>query len=461
MDNASRAGVVVDLGMTHRFLLAVFLLAACGETDSEAPSDDSGSTDGGGDADGGEADEVEALVFEPATIDFGTVGSGCEASATVRIRNPGDAAVEIETVTVSDLRVRWSSDTLPGPLAAGAEGAVTLVFEPTDEGELDATLALELADASLPSLEVPLTGSATRLEAVTDSWLATGLDTVDLLVVVDDSVSMRDELAYYHDAFARLPELLIDSGVDFHLGVISMDMDDPDASGRLRGGVIRADDLDPTAAFLEAAQVPGNGDGYEFGFDAIIAALSEPLISTDNAGFLRVGVPLAVLVLSDEDAGEGITPAELAGFLEALDDDVRLDAIVGDPPVDPEDLSDFGGCDLPGSPKAEGATWGGQWIDAAERTGGEWRSICSGDPDSTVLWGGHLAMALQSHWPLSREPFSWGALDVSVDGETVAFDANLGWTYDAEDNAVELHGAAVPLQGQTLEVRYDADIACD
>ncbi len=57
---------------------------------------------------------------------------------------------------------------------------------------------------------------------------------VDLLFVVDNSCSMSAYQAALADTFPVVSNYFYGSGIDFHVGVVSTDTDDPSHSGRLR-----------------------------------------------------------------------------------------------------------------------------------------------------------------------------------------------------------------------------------
>jgi hypothetical protein len=197
--------------------------------------------------------------------------------------------------------------------------------------------ALAAALAVAAACGSPPPGAVTRCEAT--SLLPQPVKT-DVLFVIDDSGSMAEEqanLAANLDAFidrlAASP-----ARTDFQIGVTSTSVVpfpggaaqygggpsagvpypagalvalDPgtgrivwDAAGgfggqRILGGALTRDQL--IAAFRANVRLGTNGSGKEQGLEAVRRALSEPLLSGANAGFLRPGARLAVVILSDED----------------------------------------------------------------------------------------------------------------------------------------------------------------
>ncbi len=130
----------------------------------------------------------------------------------------------------------------------------------------------------------------------------------DVLMVVDDSCSMSSFQANLSAAAAPFLSALQTRLVDFHIGVVTTDMDSPARSGRLvpaplSGATVVTAQDDPVAALddLESMVAVGvNGSVNEAGVAAIGAALG-PLNAVANAGFRRPDVALDVVLLTDEE----------------------------------------------------------------------------------------------------------------------------------------------------------------
>lgn len=197
---------------------------------------------------------------------------------------------------------------------------------------LGATLTLALACGSVvdrANSGVPGTciGDAPALEPMR----------TDILFVVDNSSSMREE---QEGVATELPEFIraLQAGggltQDFRVGLVTtsvyqqaivpggIDYRDfsaigeagqlrpvPEADGRIRADAprwIEGTDTELLPKFQRLIQQGTFGSGQETPFEAALLAVTEPLISTDpsesgNAGFLRDGARLLVVVVSDED----------------------------------------------------------------------------------------------------------------------------------------------------------------
>ncbi len=128
---------------------------------------------------------------------------------------------------------------------------------------------------------------------------------VDILLVVDNSCSMIDEQIKLGASFDSFIEEFIAAEVDYQIGVTTTDMVDPTQSGRLVGETkLITSDMPFEEArdlFAENVHVCATGSGFEKGLDAARAALTEPILSNENAGFLRDEAALAVVFVSDEE----------------------------------------------------------------------------------------------------------------------------------------------------------------
>jgi hypothetical protein len=136
----------------------------------------------------------------------------------------------------------------------------------------------------------------------------------DVLFVIDNSCSMADNQAKL--ALDMQPPLaaLLASGLDYHLGVTTTDIDGHyvGANGTLRTTTTGLQWIDPATpypedVFKELAEVGEAGSGNEKGLGAAYDAL-EGQRETANAGFRRDDAQLAVVIFSDEP---DLTPAPI------------------------------------------------------------------------------------------------------------------------------------------------------
>ena len=110
-----------------------------------------------------------SLQVSPGVISFGSVVVGQTATSTVSLANPGSAAVEISSVTISgqSFSVTGAAN-LPITVAAGATYRLSVAFSPTVLGAAIGQLTISSNSSSLGALAVSLsgTGAATNTAAL-------------------------------------------------------------------------------------------------------------------------------------------------------------------------------------------------------------------------------------------------------------------------------------------------------
>ncbi|MEQ1503511.1 MAG: hypothetical protein ABMB14_14840 [Myxococcota bacterium] len=178
----------------------------------------------------------------------------------------------------------------------------------------------------------------------TDKIVQVTTPSVDILWIVDNSSSMEDDQDQLATNFPTFMDYFLGSGLDYHIGVVSTDMDAARESGKLVTApdgekYITVDTVDPEVAFSTMARLGARGSGNERGRDAAFTAL-ELLKDTDNAGFLRDDVTSGVhaIIISDENdhsKNKVITKDEFIAYMNDLrpsDELVTFNSIVNPPP---------------------------------------------------------------------------------------------------------------------------------
>ena len=310
----------------------------------------------------------------------------------------------------------------------------------------------------------------------------------DILFVIDDSGSMSEEqanLAASFDAFVQ--ELAaLPSKSDFQIGVTTTSIDEPASPTNLqdtfqRGGpndgqpypkgalvavddtglyvpeprILRGDSPTLVQDFQRNVRVGTLGSGKEQGLRAALLAVTDRIADGKNAGFLRTGTRLVVVVVSDEDdcsdpfgAGSpqvvgdqtqchdtgvknlaGVVPAP-AGQLPATSlyvDALRTTPLAGE--IRPVLVAAVVGVDQAGDPTC-GDTAGNpnctagsgcataydrsdryKQFEAAFTPGGFLDSVCRPDFSATLR---QIATLIGQEVPLNAEPADWRLLSVSV-----------------------------------------------
>jgi hypothetical protein len=284
---------------------------------------------------------------------------------------------------------------------------------------------------------------------------------------VDNSGSMSEEQKELADNFGAFMNWAITLDVDFQIGVISTEVNDPesdrgDPARDIYPGVLVHPDSRPRIitnttpdiqnAFRENVMMGTCcSDEQEAGLEAAWMALTEPLVSdpTKNGGFLREDAKLYIICVSDEQDQSQGEPDFYVDFFFSIKgyrnpERMAVSAIVGDA----------------GSGCNNGqAVSGSRYIEVAEQTGGVFQSICTTDWATALQNLSIDAFAAIREFPLSR-PADPNTLTVRVEGAVVpragCEGCADGWTYYGDTNSIFFGDSVVPDRGQTIEVDYTA-----
>lgn len=306
------------------------------------------------------------------------------------------------------------------------------------------------------------------LELRTDTFVQAAPNVMDILIVLDTSGSMTDELKTIDALAPVFLDYVVGTGADFHLGVASMAtvpvefqrQTDPDMYGQLwrnelgqRWASSAQDDPGATFAGILADQTWGS-DSFS-GFGATYGALERHRDGV-NEGFVRDEAVLHTILISDE--GEFTIPAMLPpeGFVPWYDalkpdpEDRTFSCVIREPVYD-------------GGPVS-----GDAWAQAARALGGTVTRAAMWDD---VLWQQFMEELGQGLTSLTRDfPLSETAASLkfevrltTVDGvEQELFEAAFAddgalvsgdWSYSPYTNVLTIH-SLVPPALSTVTVTY-------
>lgn len=116
------------------------------------------------------------LTSNPASLSFGAVTIGNNASLSETVTNTGGTSVNISQVAISGTGFTLSGVTTPIALGAGQSTSFHVVFSPTSASSATGSVTVT-SNASNPSLSIPLSGSGTASAGqlgVSPSTLALG-----------------------------------------------------------------------------------------------------------------------------------------------------------------------------------------------------------------------------------------------------------------------------------------------
>ena len=169
--------------------------------------------------------------------------------------------------------------------------------------------------------------------------------------------------------------------------------------------VLKPEHEDAKEIFEEMVVVGTSGSGIEMGLEAAKLALSEPLLSGDNSGFLREEANLSLIFISDEDDFSPLSTSTYQRFFTELKGEeayrersrMRISAVVGKtiPPYD----------QAPSCESENGIGYfGPRYIELASKTEGALESICDEDFSPIAEELGLLASGLEVSFELSALP---------------------------------------------------------
>jgi hypothetical protein len=402
------------------------------------------------------------IEVTPSAVDFGNVLRDCAGQpVTVTITNRGKGKLKVRDIALSgDAASKFGENGDPVELELDQEYEFQVTFEPTAYVTYEVQLDINSNDPDEPEIDVPVEGTGTSGGIYEESFEQTYIEEpIDVLWVLDNSGSMDESLGRLNDQLDLFIGAFLGLGLDYHIGVVTTDMDTGSQSGKLQGSpaYITNTTPDPVAKFESRAAVGSNGSADERGLDAAKAALTDPLLSNENSGFLRSDSTVSVIVLSDENDASSQTAAKFTSWFEGLRSDpdkTTFNAFVGD-----RGLGCTGG-DIWTGDFIE-AMGGDKYIDVADATGGFFASICSDDFSSPVINMARSSAGMKSTFELTETPSDVSRMEVIVDGKVCPSDGIDGYTYNAGDNSITFHGAWFPDANVVIEVSYPVDEGCN
>lgn len=262
---------------------------------------------------------------------------------------------------------------------------------------------------------------------------------IDVLFMVDDSPSMADDQNILATNFQSFIGSFKNFQVDFHIGAVSSDMRKSDRKGQLVAPFLTPTTPDLEGAFTKMVNVGDKGSANEQGINAVMTALTEPLLSTTNKGFVRPDADLAVIFLTDENDSSPQTAQEAIDFLKNFKNDPEAITVAA--------ILDFGGslfCGLGAS------NWKYAQVASAFGSHGV-VSVCNSGYSRTLENIGGRIVRSRCIIELKRRISDFNKVRVTINGTIQPY------VYHEPDalypeGSIEL--ALCPVEGGTLEIDY-------
>lgn len=279
---------------------------------------------------------------------------------------------------------------------------------------------------------------------------------VDVLWVVDTSGSMSKRQAALAKQIPMFVDGLNATGLDYNIGVTTMDLSPNGAKGKLiaqNGTPLILTKATPnlTAILVARIQAGETGSPVERGREAMLAALRAAAAGGANDGFLRKDALLNVIFLTDEE-DKSDNSVDYVKLLDSMKPALPLG--------DRSWAAHFIGVS-PTDPTCKAAEWGESepgyhYIDLANASGGSSESICDADFRRALSGVRARVLEMSTEFPLDRKPLV-STIKVIVNGVTVPNSETNGWTYRPSGNSIRFHGNAVPPAGAKIQVTFDPE----
>ncbi len=257
---------------------------------------------------------------------------------------------------------------------------------------------------------------------------------VDVLWVIDNSGSMGEEQELVADNFSAFLRFFLESGLDWHMGLISTDTDDEASAGVLyqSGGhrYVSRETVGAEEVFGNMVNALGTfGSATERGFRAVDRFFDK--LNRDNRGFYREEAAFHVIAISDEEEQSGDDPSqpEFIEMMRNLKPDpemVTFSSIVG--PAPSGCSGDYGSAGV-----------GARYIFATENIGGMHESICEEDWVPVLRELGLQATGMRIEYFLSEAPVP-GTIEVWLEVPNGDPDEGDYFVYDGVDKALLADG---------------------
>ena len=379
---------------------------------------------------------------------FDDINLGCSEEETLYIENLGSLDLDVtDILQYSSLPEDISSDlnvanngVLPWVVGPGDYKDIIITYNPSDFQDDESRIIVDSNDPVNPSVEVSHNGTSIQGDIFEDIYVQSGVPSVDILFVIDDSGSMNVFQTELETNISSFLSVFFTTGVDYNLAFITTSSFNP------VGQIINGSLQDPLLeAENQVDSIGISGSGIEKGLETSYKALNSPSSLGIGSSFFRESAALSVIYISDEKDHSNNTVSFYVNFLsslKSLPDMVSAYAIIGDPP---------NGC-RNGSKRAD---YGDRYYDVAMQLGGSTYSICSPDWGTqmqnlawTVIYRGNFELSLSNPIESTINVYNNGVLQSD-------------WSYDSSSNSITFGTNSIPEEGDTVKIEYSVYESCE
>lgn len=433
------------------------------------------------------------LTVAPDPMDFGTVHLDCYSpTRTFNIYNTCGSAVTLQQVSLQapshvaqgtgscttaggcDEFHLVSSPSVPMTIAAGNSAPVTFQakYSPYDVGSDSGAIAITvLQSGQTVTYLVGLVGAGSTDGTQVDTYTQSNQPMADVLLVVDNSCSMQDKQSLLASNFSSFINYAQSANVDYRIGVVTTTVDEacppgipfgcPSSSGdNGANGHLWVDG--PTQLKWVTPQTPAVAQVFgrmvnvgtdsptnELPLAAAAAALTPPVISNENAGFLRDEANLAVVVVTDASDQSPQPVSYYEDLLLNVKGYQRLSYFTFSAISPRNGMGGTSSCAYD-----ESGADSSRYDPITSATSGVTAEICNNNWAATLQNLGQTAFGQRTQFYLQNQPANPTSVVVRVNGMVVPTcpATPTCYTYNSTTNSVTFNTA--PQSGQTLEFQY-------
>jgi hypothetical protein len=446
------------------------------------------------------------LTVAPDPMNFGTVKVGCNsASRTFSIYNTCSAPLTIMSITMQaaagqppggpncagtmpcpEFRVTATPPIPTGGVTLNPGGSAPVQFQarysPIDVGADSGAVAIAaLQNGQSVTYLVNLQGRGDTSGVQVDTYTQDLQPKADILLVVDDSCSMQDKQNALAANFSSFIQYAVAANVDYQIGVTTTTEVQTECvpgfgcfsnnskgwGGRLVRDTstglrfVRPSTPNVASVFSRLVNVGTDGAGRENALACSVLALTPPIITAENAGFLRPDANLAVVVVSDASDQSSQPVSYYQNLLVNVKGFQRLSYFTfsGILPTRPSPPS---GCTYD-----ESTANSTRYDPIITFTSGVRDEICNANWAATLQNLGRTAFGYRTQFYLNNTPdLTAQRVSVRVGGMTVPSGCPMAgndtcsgqtctnWCLDTASNSVKFSTTATPQPGVPLEFEY-------
>ena len=406
----------------------------------------------------------ELLTVMPSERDFGVRWVGCStAQQAVQIYNLTGVPATIQRIRLVQSGSAFSltsTPTTPVALASGDAVSFGATFRAVAASEYAAAVEVSATLGAQPQTYiVPLRGRGV-IDGTQVDRFARRVPATDVLFVVQARASTRDYLENVAMGIDAFLQVAATEGVDYQIAVTTADFDMVEArfcpiEGPATDRIVRPR---PGASATLASNVDCRGfwvgpttDREYWGFESARFALSAPLNTGHNAGFLRRNARLSLIFISDYLEQSPYPPDFYRDYFRRLKGHGQGGRFVASAVSGARTLDCTGQWGT--------ATQGPRYVDLVQSSGGVWQEFCNGDVRRTLQNLGAASFGRQTRFHLRNLPAAVSTLEVAVDGVVVppmSPSGRVNWTYDVGSNSVTFAPFATPERDAEIDIEYVA-----